>query len=286
MRRLPFIAGTAATCGLLAYAHPAGAAIFSDLVHRSTGTLALYVRTMDGDVRYAIDPDERFPSASTIKLAIMLTAYRAYERHEATPQTRVRVNEWDLVGGSPFLQYAQPGSFYPMGVLVEHMIRQSDNAASNALISHFGFDRINATAREAGMTRTQLKRHFLDFTAIVHHSDNLTTARDLGTCLYQIERGAREAIPTVAQPESCRAMIGILLGQEDRDKIPAGIPHGVPIANKTGEISGVRNDAAIVDPYGDLPYVIVVLTKNLDDESSGIEAISRISHRVYASLTR
>jgi beta-lactamase class A len=270
----------------LASALPASAAGFQDLVSSSTGTLALYVRTMDGDVRYTIDPDERFPSASTIKLPIMLTVYRAYESRSASPETRVRVNEWDLVGGSPFLEYALPGSTYPMGVLVQHMIRQSDNACSNALISHFGFDRINATAHDAGMTRSQLKRHFLDFTAIVHHSDNLTTARDLGTVLYQIERGAREAIPTVAKPESCRAMIGILLGQEDRDKIPAGIPRGVPIANKTGEISGVRNDAAIVNPYGDLPYVIVVLTKNLDDEGSGIVAISRISQRVWGDLTR
>jgi beta-lactamase class A len=284
MRRHRFLIG--ASCAGFALAAPmrVRAQPFSDILAQATGTLALYVRTMDGVVRYAIDSDEKFPSASTIKLPIMLTAFRAYEQGDATPNTRVRINAWDLVGGSEFLQYAQPGSIYPMGGLVRHMIQQSDNSASNALISHFGFDRINSTAANAGMTRTQLKRHFLDYTAIVHHNDNQTTAHDLATILFEIERGAREAIPTVAQPQSCRSMIALLLGQEDRDKIPAGLPSGLPVANKTGEIDGVRNDAAIVDPYGDNPYVIVVLTKHLEDESSGITAIGRLSRRVYASL--
>lgn len=241
---------------------------------------------MDGIVRYAQLSDERCPSASTIKLPIMLTAFRAYEEGTATPESRVTIHRWDLVGGSPYLADARVGETYPLGPVVEHMIRQSDNTAANALISYFGFARINAVAESAGMTRTILARHFLDTAAILRHSDNLTTAHDLGTILYQIERGAREAIPTVAQPVSCRRMIEILLGQEDRDKIPAGLPHGVPVANKTGEISGVRNDAAIVDPYGDTPYVIAVLTKGLyGEESEGIAAIARVSARVYAALS-
>lgn len=287
MRRAQFLAGAGYAGSMLA-APPraAAAAPFSDIIAATTGALSLYVRTMDGTVRYAVDSDERFPSASTIKLAIMLTSFRAYERGDATPQTPVKINPWDLVGGSEFLEYALPGSVYPMGVLVTHMIRQSDNSASNALISHFGFDRINATASGAGMTRTQLKRHFLDYTAIVKHIDNLTTAHDLAAILYQIERGSREGIRTIADPASCRRMIDILLGQEDRNKIPAGLPAKVQVANKTGEIDGVRNDAAIVDPFGTFPYVIVVMTKHLEDESSGITAISRISRRVYATLSR
>jgi beta-lactamase class A len=287
MRRAQFLAG--AGCAGWSLGVPRGAAAaapFSDIVAATPGVVSLYVRTMDGTVRYALDSDDRFPSASTIKLAIMLTAFNAYERGDATPQTPVKVNRWDLVGGSEFLQYARPGSIYPMGVLVQHMIRQSDNSASNALISHFGFERINAAAAGAGMSRTQLKRHFLDYTAIVRHMDNLTTAHDLAMILFQIERGARESVTTVATPESCRKMIDILLGQEDRNKIPAGLPAQVPVANKTGEIDGVRNDAAIVDPFGAFPYVIVVLTKHLEDESSGIAAISRISHRVYATLAK
>jgi beta-lactamase class A len=130
------------------------------------------------------------------------------------------------------------------------------------------------------MLHTQLKRHFMDFAAIVHHSNNLTTARDMGWLLYQIDRGAHEGVPTVASVRSCRRMIDILLRQEDRDKIVRGLPRGVPVANKTGEIDGVRNDVAIVDPYGEAPYVLSVLTKDLNDFSNGVIAIRRIAKAV------
>jgi beta-lactamase class A len=120
----------------------------------------------------------------------------------------------------------------------------------------------------------------MDFAAIVHHSNNLTTARVMASLLYQIERGAHEAVPTVASPRSCRQMVDIMLHQEDRDKIVRGLPKGVPVANKTGEIDGVRNDVAIVDPYGDAPYVLSVLTKDLNDFSNGVIAIRRIAKAV------
>ena len=102
----------------------------------------------------------------------------------------------------------------------------------------------------------------------------------MGSLLYQIERGALEGVPTVASPASCRKMIDIMLHQEDRDKIVRGLPRGVPVANKTGEIDGVRNDVAIVDPYGEAPYVLAVLTKDLNDFSNGVIAIRRIAKAV------
>jgi beta-lactamase class A len=79
-------------------------------------------------------------------------------------------------------------------------------------------------------------------------------------------------------------MIDILLKQEDRDKIARGLPAGVPLANKTGEIDGVRNDIGIVDPYGEAPYILAVLTKDLNDFSLGNLAIRRIASAVNASM--
>jgi beta-lactamase class A len=106
----------------------------------------------------------------------------------------------------------------------------------------------------------------------------------MGSLLYQIERGAHEAVYTVASPASCRAMIRIMLRQEDRDKIARGLPPGTPLANKTGEIDGVRNDIGIVDPFGEAPYVIAVLTKDLNDFSLGNIAIRRISKAVHTAF--
>ena len=66
--------------------------------------------------------------------------------------------------------------------------------------------------------------------------------------LYVIESGAHEGVPTIASAAHCRTMVTIMLGQTDRAKIPAALPAGMPIANKTGELTGTRDDVAVVEP--------------------------------------
>jgi beta-lactamase class A len=184
------------------------------------------------------------------------------------------------------LAYAQPGQRFSAGELLRAMIEVSDNAASNALISELGFDRIALTAKRIGLEQTHLRRRFVNMSTTVRRMANVSSARDLGTLLYQLERGAREGIPTIASAVSCRRMIKILLRQEDREKIAQGLPVGTPLANKTGEVSGVRNDVGIVDPFGDAPYVLAILTKDLADYSAGLNAIIRITRRVHVTLVR
>lgn len=166
------------------------------------------------------------------------------------------------------------------------MIHVSDNSASNTLITAFGMNTINATMRRAGMRNSRLARHFADTLPAWEVSKNVVTPADVATLLYEIERGAREGIPTIASPRSCRAMIEVLLGNDDGTKIVSGLPAGTPCAHKTGEIDGVRNDAAIVDPFGDVPYILVVLTKELDDTSAGNAGIASIAHRINTDLEK
>jgi beta-lactamase class A len=249
----------------------------------STGSVSVYARRMGPGEAISYDADERFPSASTIKLVVLASLYQAAEREPGLLDRSLTLHLDDFVGGSEVLDAYNPGDRVRISTLARAMIEQSDNTASNVLISYLGFERINATAKNAGMRNTQLKHHFMDYTAVVHIA-NLTTAHDMATLLYQIERGAREALTTVASPQSCRAMIDILLRQEDHDKIARGLPRGVPLANKSGEIDGVRNDVAIVDPYGASPYVLAVLTKDLADFSEGNIAIRRIAKAVHRAL--
>lgn len=227
-----------------------------------------------------------FPAASTIKLLIMICAFRYAEQSDPHFFNRkITLRASDMVGGSDFLAYSQAGQHFTVGSLIRAMIAVSDNTASNALITELGFERINRTAARIGLEQTHLRRHFLDTFAIVHHVQNVTSARDMGMMLYALERGAREGVATIASPRSCRHMIDILLQQEDREKIAQGLPPGIPLANKTGEISGVRNDAGIIDPFGDAPYVLAILTKDLDDYGAGINAIIRITHRVNLAMS-
>ena len=283
MKRTAFIAGVGAAA---LWPRRASAQSFEDLVREAIGripaTVGVYGRTMAGGAPLiAYNAGVSFPSASTIKVLIMLTAFRLAEHDPSVMRDVITFRNRDYMGGSEFLAHAYDGERFSVHQLIVPMIQVSDNSAANILITHFGFDAINATARHAGMRHTALRRHFLDTAAILRHHDNRTTPQDMAQLLYQIERGTREGIQTVASPASCRAMIKIMLGQTDRDKIPAGIPRGVAVANKTGELTGTRADVAIVDPFGMSPYVLAVYTKELNDWNGGAHGIANISRLIY-----
>ena len=286
MRRAAFLGGAVAAFALpSSRASGAPAIDVSDLVARIPGKTGLVVRTMDGAPPVvAVRAEESFPSASVIKLAIMTTVYRAYDAGTAKPDDLVKTRAADLIGGSDVLAGSPPGKEWSIDALVHAMIEVSDNSASNTLMTAFGLGSINATMQLAGMTGSRLARHFADTVPSWRRAENHLTPADTAALLYAIERGAREAIPTIASPQSCRAMIGVLLRNEDRTKIVRGLPPGTPCAHKTGEIDYTRNDAGIVDPFGDVPYVIVALTRELRSHEAANAGIAAITRRVDAAL--
>jgi beta-lactamase class A len=289
MLRGTFLTGTAAALAARhATAPPLPATIaIADMVERFPGIIGIYCRTLTPAFPLvAVRATEQFPAASIIKLPVMLTVYRAYERKTASPDEYITLLPGDITEGAPILGDAHSGQRWPIGTLVNAMIKYSDNIASNALISHFGFTAINAAIRSAGMTGTTLARHFAGSVPPGRRNLNVTTPHDIGLLLYEIERGAHEGIPTVASPESCRAMIQTLLGQAYREMIPAGVKRHVPIANKTGELDNVRSDAAIVDPLSESPYILVILTKELDYPGLAYGEIAAVAERIDGTMRR
>ena len=287
MQRGAFLTGSAAV--LAAPPRPVRAPTISvaDLVDRFPGIIGIYCRTLTtAPPLLEVRASEKFAAASIIKLPIMLTAFRAYENKTASPEEYVTLLPGDITEGAPVLGDAHSGQRWPIGVLVNAMIKYSDNIASNALISHFGFTAINATIRSAGMTGTLLARHFAGEVPPGRRNLNVTTPHDIGLLLYEIERGAHEGIPTVASPASCRAMVQTMLGQAYREMIPAGVKRHVPIANKTGELDNVRSDAAIVDPLSEAPYILVILTRNLTYPGLAYGEIAQFAQRIDNTLRR
>lgn len=283
MKRATFLAATAALA--MPTSTSARTLDITDLLARIPGVTGVYARTLaPGSPLLAVHDGEPFASASIIKLWIMVTAYRLIDAKQISLRDQITVRADDVIGGSPFLGIHSGRQKFSLDELLRAMIRLSDNTASNTLITQFGFAAINRVIAECGMTGTKLARHFADVVPSWRRNLNQTTPRDCGLLLYAIERGAREGIDTIAKSRTCRAMIDLMLAQEDRSKIPAGLPHRTPVANKTGEIDGVRNDAAIVDPYGDSPYILVVLTRDLTDVGAGDPGIAAIARRVNARL--
>jgi beta-lactamase class A len=156
------------------------------------------------------------------------------------------------------------------------MITRSSNFATNTLITLVGADAVTKTMRELGAKRIQVLRGVEDGKAFQQGLNNTTTARDLAIILRAIEEG--RAAPT----DATQQMLSILTAQEFNEKIPAGLPPGTRVAHKTGDITAVSHDAAIVYPPGGKPYVLVVLTKGLADGAKSAKLIADISSIVYS----
>ena len=239
-----------------------------------------------------INAADSFHAASTMKVPVMIELFRQAERGWIRlDQPLLLVNQFgSIVDGSPFsvdagddsdsLMYAKVGHRVPVRELLERMIVRSSNLATNALIAVVGAERANATAHDLGASRIRVLRGVEDQKAFDAGLSNSTTAGDLATLMRAIEENR------AASPQSCAEMRAILLRQEFNDEIPAGVPAGTPVAHKTGQITAVLHDAAIVYPRGRKPYVLVVLTRGIPDEKVARTLIQDVSRLVYAHATR
>ena len=244
-----------------------------------------------GDTLY-LGADERFHAASTMKVPVMIELFRRVDRHQLSLQQRLELkNEFaSIVDGSPYslnaaddsdsLVYGWVGSQVSVRDLLEHMITRSSNLATNTLIGLMGASAANATAHTLGARDIQVLRGVEDGKAFAAGMNNMTTARDLATLMTSIETG------TAASRPSTDSMRAVLMRQEFNDEIPAGLPPGTRVAHKTGQITGHLHDAAIVYPQRRGPYVLVVLTRGIDDEKVARSLIADVSRLVYDHAMR
>lgn len=255
MKRSAFVAGLAASAGSVAV----GAA---SIAWSFPGTLAIFAQRLRDRRPFALHhPGVRMSSASIIKLVILVGIIREIDAEGIRWNDRLAIDAHEIVGASESVGHVAPGTRTTLRSLVDAMITQSDNTAANVLADHLSFARVNAVARSLGLLQTRLHRHFMDFAARMRGLHNTTSAADMGALLLGIERGARGESTQVAGIAGCKAMVAVMLRQQDRETIPAGIHRRVAIANKTGVLENVRNDVAIVDPYGHDPYVVALLSR-------------------------
>jgi beta-lactamase class A len=237
------------------------------------------------DLRIAAD--STFHAASTMKVPVMIELFRRIDAGALSlDQEVLLVNSFgSIVDGSHYSLdagedsdssvYALIGRRARVGDLIERMITRSSNLATNTLIALVGAEHVDATAHALGATRIHVRRGVEDQKAFDLGLNNTTTAGDLAALMLAIERGQ------AASKESCRRMREILLREIYTGEIPAGLPPGTPVAQKTGWITGILHDAAIVYPPGRTPYVLVVLTGAIPDEAVAKSLIADVSRLVW-----
>ena len=234
-----------------------------------------------------LNADSSFHAASTMKVPVMVELLRQSERGGIRmDQPVLLVNSFaSIADGSPFsvspaddsdsTLYARVGERVPLRELMERMIVRSSNLATNAVIALADPARVTATLRALGATRMRVLRGVEDGRAYELGLNNVATAGDLAVVLRAI------AEDRAASPAACATMRAVLERQEFNDEIPAGLPPGTRVAHKTGQITAVLHDAAIVYPPGGTPYVLVVLTSDIPDESVARALIVDVSRLVW-----
>jgi beta-lactamase class A len=172
--------------------------------------------------------------------------------------------------------YHHIGETMTYRALCEAMITLSSNLATNLLIERLGPARIQATTDALGAGGMRVVRGVEDNKAFEKGLNNTTTARALATLMAAIATGR------AVDAEASREMSAILSRQHFNERIPAGLPPGTRVAHKTGDITKIQHDAAIV--YADRPYVLVILIRGLQDEKAGNALAAAISRAVYQSI--
>jgi beta-lactamase class A len=265
-----------------------GARIVARVAATPGAVVGVAFRDLGSASELFLNADESFHAASTMKVPVMIEAFRQVDAgHLRLDQGILLVNQFgSIVDQSPYsldaaddsdsTLYARIGERVSVRELVDRMITRSSNLATNAVIAIVGAENANATAHRLGATRMKVLRGVEDTKAYEAGRNNTTTARDLAALLAALERG------DAASAASTDSMRSILLRQEFNDRIPAGLPPGTRVAHKTGEITAVAHDAAIVYLPGNRgPYVLVVLTRGIRDPKVSASLAADISRLVH-----
>ncbi|HYH82684.1 MAG TPA: serine hydrolase, partial [Longimicrobium sp.] len=174
--------------------------------------------------------------------------------------------------------YHRLGRRVPIRELIERMITRSSNLATNLLIDLADPKRIERTMAAIGAPGMRVLRGVEDGPAYRAGMNNTTTAHALMRVMEAVA-GAR-----AASPAASREMAAILGRQEFTEMIPAGVPPGTRTASKTGSITRIAHDAAIVYPTGREPYVLVVLTRGFASAGSAAPVGREISAAAWHAV--
>lgn len=236
---------------------------------------------------FSLNDRERFHAASTMKVPVMMALFDAVDRGALRLDEPIPVrNEFhSIMDGSTFTLdpaedgdpdlYQAAGQTRPLEELIRRMIVRSSNLATNLLIEKIGASTVMDLMRRIEAYDIRVLRGVEDGKAFAAGMNNAVTAHDLLIVLDAIAGG------TAFSGANSERMIDILKAQEFNEKIPAGLPPGTPVAHKTGDITGVHHDAAVVFPPGEKPYVLVVLTAGFQDEKEADGVIAEISRAVW-----
>ena len=240
-------------------------------------------------IQWSYNADHYFHAASTMKLAVLLGVFREVERGQLTLDAPVHVRNrfTSIVNQEPFMLdlgrdadpnvYGHLGKTLTVRELAYWMITLSSNLATNLLVDVIGIPTIQKALDELEIDGVRILRGVEDQAAFEAGLNNEVTANGLLKLLRVIAEG--KAYSQQASEE----MMKIMLDQQYRSGIPAGLPKAARVAHKTGNISTIHHDAGIVYLDERKPYVLVILTQ-FTAENGRSTAVAEVSRDIFNTI--
>jgi len=216
-------------------------------------------------------------TASVIKVPLLVELMRAKRAGAFKMDDKITLQSAEAVTGSGHLQEQLARGPVTLTVLelIEKMIIDSDNTATNRLIALAGMDKVNATMQALGLPHTRLQRVMMDSAAAKADRENVSTPADLARLMALLWQGK------AADPADCREILGIM--KQVNGAFRATLTDDVDVASKVGEVGGVYTEMGIV-LLKDRPFAFAVMTSLLNDAVNPIPAVAGILYRHYERL--
>ena len=225
--------------------------------------------------------DRVFPTASSIKIAVLLELYRQDQQAREGAQGKAKLNDIYTFDPKDLVEDSQIMAGLTVGVtrvtnrdLAQFVVAVSDNAATNVLIDRVGMQNVNATLRSLGLTKTMLRRKMIDIAAARRGDENVSTPEEMMRLLEMIYKGK------ALNRELTDQLIKQLKTLKKDSYLSYELPADVELADKPGSLDGVRNDVGIIFAQN-RPFAIAVMTAYDRDEKAAERTISEVALEAY-----
>src|SRR6266480_888581 len=251
-----------------------------EIAAKLDGVMGVAILDLTDGRNFSHNADRVFPAASSIKLAILLELCRQDQEARAGAKGKARLDDIYTFDPKDLVEDSRIMAGLTAGVtrvtnrdLAQFMIAVSDNAAANVLYDRVGRDNINAMLRGLGLSKTMLRRKMMDIAAARRGEENVAIPREMARLLESIHKGK------VLDKQSTMELIK-QLSTLKQSYIPRYLPESVQVANKPGELEGVRTDFGIIFAQN-RPFAMSVMTAYNRDEKAAEHDISEVALEAY-----
>jgi beta-lactamase class A len=249
------------------------------IVEQTDADVGVAIKDLRSGEQILINEEEIFPQASSIKIHILSEVYKqaAEKKFNITDIKQLPITS--RVGGSGILSsLGEKSVSLSIRDYCVLMIVLSDNSATNLLIDLVGMKNVNESLQKNGSTKTKLQRVMMDIQAAKEGRENISSPKDVLAVLEKMYNG------TLVNKQACDDMLSIMKLDKD-GALKSGIAPTVSIANKGGDVEGVRTDVGIIYLENN-PYIICVMTKMLLHADDGSKIIADISREAFNYFER